>query len=444
VAFGATVYIARTLGAAGYGIVGVAAAVLLYFYYIADCGVEVLGVREIAADAGRVHGVAPAVLGVRLLVGAGLAGLLAIVGLLVLPQPDGAVLACYGLTLLAVGGNTRWVHLGLEQTRWAATARALGEATMLLLVLLLVHGTSDVARVPLAQFVGDALAALALAFWLGSRTRPIRVEWNWSVARPVLVAGWPLAANAILGLMVFNSDLIFLRIFHTPATVGQYAAAYTLISFLLNLGTTYGQSLLPTLTRQLGTGQERSLYDMAMAQVFAAGLPIAAGGALTAPLIIPLVFGPGYEPGVLALEILLWSIPIAFFRNVPQTALIAVGRQDQVLRITFWAAVLNLALNLGLIPRYGIPGAAIATLATELIRTVATLASAGRVGFPLTDPRRFWRVAVAGGTMAAALVVLHPATLSFALGVGVATYSLALAAVGGIRFHSGPRVELRL
>ena len=115
--------------------------------------------------------------------------------------PDGAVLACYGLTLLAVGGNTRWVHLGLEQARWAAIARAIGEATMLLLVLCLVHGTGDLARVPLAQFVGDGLAALAMAIWLGSRTRPIRVEWNWKVARPVLVAGWPLASISSLAAL---------------------------------------------------------------------------------------------------------------------------------------------------------------------------------------------------------------------------------------------------
>jgi O-antigen/teichoic acid export membrane protein len=422
----------------------VAAAVLLYFNYIADCGVEVLGVREIAADASRVHGVAPAVLGVRLLVGAGLAGLLAVVGLLVLPQPDGAVLACYGLTLLAVGGNTRWVHLGLEQARRAATARALGEATMLLLVLILVHGTSDVARVPLAQFVGDVLAALALAFWLGSRTRPIRVEWNWSVARPVLVAGWPLAANAILGLMVFNSDLIFLRIFHTPATVGHYAAAYTLISFLLNLGTTYGQSLLPTLTRQLGTGQEQSLYDMAMAQVFAAGLPIAAGGALVAPLLIPFVFGAGYQPAVLALQILLWSIPVAFFRNVPQTALIAVGRQDWVLRTTFWAALLNLALNLALIPRLGIVGAAGSTVVTELVRTAWAQWYARRVGFPFPPLGRFYRAALATVFMAIVLMALHSGSLWSAILIGVLAYVTGLTLLGGLRFGGSGKVALNL
>jgi O-antigen/teichoic acid export membrane protein len=58
ISFGATVYLARTLGASGYGIIAVAMAVMLYLTYLTDCGVEVLGVRRGrgCADADRETG----------------------------------------------------------------------------------------------------------------------------------------------------------------------------------------------------------------------------------------------------------------------------------------------------------------------------------------------------------------------------------------------------
>jgi O-antigen/teichoic acid export membrane protein len=145
-----------------------------------------------------------------------------------------------------------------------------------------------------------------------------------------------LVGNAVVGLLIYNSDLIFLRILRTPQEVGRYAAAYTLISFLLNLGVTYGQSLLPTLTRlRPMVVEQRQLYHSALAQVFAAALPLAAGGTLLASNILLLVFGPQFTTATPALIILLWSIPVAFFRNVPQTALISANRQELVFRTTF-------------------------------------------------------------------------------------------------------------
>ena len=66
VGFAGTVYVARRLGADAYGIVAVAAAVVLYFSHVADFSVEVLGARTIAADRGVIGKLVPALLGARL------------------------------------------------------------------------------------------------------------------------------------------------------------------------------------------------------------------------------------------------------------------------------------------------------------------------------------------------------------------------------------------
>ncbi|HEX6134065.1 MAG TPA: flippase [Longimicrobiales bacterium] len=437
IAFAGTIYIARTLGPEFYGIIGFATAVVLYFSRIADGGMEYfgLGIREIAEDHRRVESTAPDLMTARFVVSAVLVLFLFALGLL-LPQPDGSVVALYGLTLLMVGASTRWIHVGLERTRFVAIARALGEAVMVLLVILLVRGSGDIARVPLAQFVGDALAMLLM---FGALTRrgfrlPIRLDLN--VAKPFFRRAAPLVASALLGLMIYNCDLILLRFFRDTASVGYYAAGYALISFMLNLGVSYSQSLMPTFTR-LGNAErgQLGLYHTSLVHVYAVTLPIAAGGFLLAPQLLDLVFGQSYLSGTTALRILIWTIPLAMFREVALVVLVSGGRQRAVLRLTGWAAALNLVLNLVLIPPFGMIGAAGATLATELARTTTALVFARSDGFRVAAAARFWRPTIATLGMAALVLLADSPILWVGLGIGLLAYPATLAGLGGIRLR---------
>ncbi|MGH7658633.1 MAG: oligosaccharide flippase family protein, partial [Gemmatimonadales bacterium] len=310
--FGAMVYVARNLGAAMFGVVGVAAAVILYFNRIADGGLDLgLGVREIADDPGRVHTEVPTLLTARALVAGILALVIAVAGLLILPEPDGAVVAVTGLTLIAVGFGSRWVHLGLHRNRIPAMAMTAGQATAAVLMLALVHGPGDAARVPAAQFIGDSIAALLMLLALRRSGAKLPIGIDWRVIRPLLPRAGALVSSALLGLMIYNADFFFLRLMMGPAAVGYYTAAYTLVTFSLNLGTAYSMSLLPSLTRVGNeTAGRESLYHTSMAHVFAAGFPAAVGGSILGPLIVGLLFGSGYQDSALPFQILIWCIPL--------------------------------------------------------------------------------------------------------------------------------------
>ena len=433
------VYLARTLGADLYGIIAFSAAVLIYLSRIADGGIDLgLGVREMAADSQATIALAPAILTARLVISVVLALALGAIALVTLPHPDGAVLATFGLTLIPVAASTRWIHLGLERTRAVAAARAIGEALMVVLVFALVRGRNDLLAAPIAQFAGDSLAAALLLCWIAKRGVHLRVTFDWNDLRPLAARSWPLVGSALLGLLIYNSDFLFLRVFRDRAAVGLYAAAYTLVSFLLNMGAAYNMSLLPRLTKTSAVrADHHGLYHMATAHVFAVSLPIAVGGSLLAARIITLVFGGGYGPSAIALSILMWTIPVCLLRDVPVMTLLAWGREDRVLHLTAWAAAVGLALNLILIPSYGLIGAAIASVATESIRMVLALAAVRRFGFALTEVKRFLKPVVAGFVMAAVLVVASPPTIWMALALGTFAYVVCLSLLGGITFARG-------
>ena len=432
------------LGAEGYGVIGFATAVLLYLTRIADAGAELgLGVREIAARPEIADRLASSMIGFRLMLSITLTALTAALSIAFLPSPDDYVLAAYGLTLLAVGFSTRWVHLGLERSARVAIARVAGEATMLAVGLALVRSPADLVRVPLAQLAGDFLASVVLLIWLRRLGHRIGAAFDWELIRPILRRAVPLVASALLGLMIYNADFIFLRAMRGPADVGYYAAAYTLISFLINLGIAYSLSLLPTLTRLRSEPEhQRALYHTASAHVFAAALPVAIGGFLLASGIIALFFGPEYAAAVIALQILVWSIPLSLVRDVPIIALMASGREDRVLRTSGAAAASNLALNALLIPRYGIAGAAAATVITEGARLVLAIRFSTALGFGRTSVSRYWRSATAGALMAAAILAIPGRPLALAVPVGALVYLGALTLLGGIKFRGRELPEL--
>jgi O-antigen/teichoic acid export membrane protein len=446
IAFGATVYLARLLGAELYGIVVLALAVMLYLTCITDAGVDLLGVRDVADQPARLPELVRALLGARLLVAAALVGAMLLAGLLILPQPDGAILAIYAFLLLPFALNTRWVHIGLQRTGAAGLARVLAEGLAALLIVATVRGPGDLARAPLAQLIGEAAAALLLLRLIPGRIAALRPAVQPDALRALARRSWPLVAHTLLGLMIFNSDFFFLRAFHDSATVGLYAVAYTLVSFFLNLGGSYELSLLPAVTR-LGRDPlaRQALYGTAIVQAFSFAFPLAVGGALLAGPLVVLVFGAGYAPSAAPLTLLIWAVPVALFRNVAQTALIASGRQDRMLRTAAWAAGANLVLNALIIPIWGMLGAALATLSTEAVRTGLALFFAREAGLAPPGPIRLLRPFGAAAAMAAALWGMRAAGLPVlpAAALGGLVYFLMLLVSGGLTLVGG-RPALRV
>ncbi|MGQ0538020.1 MAG: oligosaccharide flippase family protein, partial [Gemmatimonadaceae bacterium] len=151
-AFVVTVYLARVLGPALFGSIAFATAVLLYLTQLADAGIELVGIPLVARSRQQVDDAVAPVMGARVLLAAALTALTLLVGLTLLPQPDGTLLALYALTLPLAAASTRWVHLGLERTGWVAAARLAGELLALALIVLLLRDASQVYYVPVAVF----------------------------------------------------------------------------------------------------------------------------------------------------------------------------------------------------------------------------------------------------------------------------------------------------
>ena len=433
-AFAATVYLARTLSPALFGIVGVAMGVMLYLSQIADGGIELVGIPMVARQRDDVASLAEPVLAVRFVLSLAMTVAVIVAGVTVMPQPDGAILASSALSLLFAGLSVRWIHLGLERANGVAVARTLGEVVALAAMLVLVRETGDVGRVPLAHFLGAGVTAFVMLLTL--QRSGVRLAWVWAPrkAAPVFQRSRHLVVFTLLGLLLFNFDLIYLRIRSGAEAAGYYAAAYTMISFAANLIVAFAHTVLPSLTRLEADRAGRSeLYQTVCAQAYALALPVGVGAWYVSGQIIEQVFGSAYLPGVVALQWLALSIPLATLRELPVVALIAGSREDALIRVNAFTAACNVALVLVTVPRYGLAGAAAATVATELVRLALAAHFARGVGYPVVPLRRLVKATVASAAMLAALLFFSPQALWTSIPLGAGVYGILMLLMRAVR-----------
>jgi len=443
-AFAVTMYAARVLGAEGFGVVAFATAAVLYFSRVVDAGIDFgLGVHEVASNPTQLPHVVPSIITLRLALAAACIILFGLGAWFALPSPEGEMVALYSLTLIPLALGTRWVLIGFQQAAPVAVVRAAGDLLALVIVLLTVRGMTDLRHMPLAQLTGDGMACVGFAWLLRRVGLRFGLGWRRAEIRRLVRRAIPLVGSTVLGLVVFNADLFFLRLYRNAETVGLYAAAYTAISFLLNLGVTYSMSLLPSLTRlSVEPARERQLYLASFAKVLALALPIAAGGAaLSRPLMMTL-FGAPFVSGAPILAVLLGSMVISVARDVSVVALMARRREDLLLHTVWASAAASIVLNILLVPSMGMMGAAVATVLTEFVRMLLAVGFAGRLGFPFPPLMRAWRPAVATAAMVGALLALPGASPWVEVPVGAVCYGVVLALVGGLRLNRAQGIQL--
>lgn len=445
-AFGATLIVARRLGPGLYGIVGVAAGIMLYLTQLADFGVELSGVPVVARARQNLTSLVSATLTGRLLIALAVTTAVVLLGTLVAPQPDGAILALYAMSLPFVALGVRWVFVGLQRTWWVAGARIGGELTALVLVLALVDGAEDLAVVPIATLLGAVVVAATMLLALRrSGVSPV-VSADWSASRELFERGPHLVGFTLLGLVLFNADLIYLRFVTGEQAAGYYAAAYSFVAFSSNLAVAWAHGTMPAMAapEQTVAGRD-AVYSRAVLLAFATSLPVAVGGVAVATPLVHFVFGPEFEPAGIALMWLLPAIPLAAIREVVTAALITTPHGERrLVAINATSAVFNLLLLIPIVTKYGMIGAAIVTVLTELLRLALASLAARRAGFATVSWSRFARPAIAVIAMAAGLLPLRGVSFLVQIAVGAALYTAGLLALGLLRLGADRRVRVQL
>ena len=297
-----------------------------------------------------------------------------------------------GIAVLAAGGGLLAV----------AAVFAFGSALQVVLATILVH-----------RFVPLARAPLGPAAW-----------------RAITRRSFPFAAQDVFTVLLFRLDTVLLSLIATEAAVGRYGAAYRLldatlfISWSLNgafaaMYVYLGRDTEPTLGGVYGRSLKFGLILL---------VPIAVTLGILAEPICVAFFGQEFRSAAPALRLLAPVVVLLGLVTLSTTMIVSRRPPGVVARMTAVMVVVNIALNVALIPPYEDRGAALAMLATELPLAAIVLILAHRAAGGVDWARTAVAPVVAGAVMAAPMVVLSALPV-VALVAGAVTYMAALIAL---------------
>lgn len=241
----------------------------------------------------------------------------------------------------------------------------------------------------------------------------------------------------LLGLfetLNFQADTFIISMLLTEADLGYYGASQTILGGVLMIPAAVRMALYPLMAR-LGSGNGdklRYLYRKSSQYTLILGLPMAAGITILAEPIINLLFGPDFGPAVPALQISIWSIVFALV-NVPNARLMLVaGKQTPASWLRAVGMVASVGLNLLLVPRLGINGAAVARVLATAIFFFSLFIYVQR--YLLREPLLplFIRPALAAGIMSVVVWYLRDSFLLIPVAAGMVTYGIFLILFGGL------------
>jgi len=435
--FVAIAYLARVLGVEMFGVVVFAAVVATYFLLLVDAGLDLLAMREIARQESSVESVVASVFASRLGLAMIAVVLLSAVAPWLAPSPVGlTIILAYSLTFLSFASNLKFGFQALEQNGLVAASLVLSQAVYLGSIVSYVNGPGDALKVPVLLFGSELIAAGFLLFQYRRQGFRIWLPRSRDLSWTLLREAFPLASTRAVRALSVNFDLLLLGVVDTPWKLGLYGAISRIILFLRELGDLYYIPMFPGLSRVAKEGADHfvNLWRAGLRHAAVIIFPVAVGGCLTAPELLSFVFGPEYAAGATALCLLLAAMVFVMLTGAYRLSLVAYGQQRILFRVMATGAVLNIGMNLILIPRYSIGGAAFSALASEtVIFVLAWMAVAKLVPLMLWSP--LIRPALAAGGMAVVLWLLPAWSFLITVVIAAGSYVVLIFLIGAVQFR---------
>lgn len=252
--------------------------------------------------------------------------------------------------------------------------------------------------------------------------------------REVAIAVGPYGLSGLFAMLAIRLDVFLVASLGSVTMVGQYNAAFRFIDLGVAVMVTVLMPLLTVFAHLVATNRSALVSTFqAMLRFIAMWCTVLAVVAPTvSPLIVRVLYGEAFAPTAPVLDLLAWKFEIAFCNLLCFALLMTVAS----IRFTWWntlqALLLNLALNVLMIPSLGIVGSGIASIASELSQTAVDVWFLARAMGNIFDLLWWRRLAVA--TVAAAVVVHLPLEVDplWLLLPGLAVFGGVMQVTGGL------------
>ena len=276
--------------------------------------------------------------------------------------------------------------------------------------------------------LGILLVLTVRTFWVP------RLTFDRGLQRRMLGESWPLMVNNLLSMAFFKADVILLKAIDGDVALGLYSSvAYKVIDAINIIPISFTVALFPLISRYADTSRESMLraYRLAVRMLVIVALPLALALTALAYPLATVIGGSGYMPdSAIALQLMIWSIPLGFVNSVTHYVLIALGRQRALMATFAVGVTFTILANATAIPVWGYRASAVIHIFSELVLLVAFYVLLRRDLASVAWPMLLWRPALAGAFMGAVGWLLYDVNKLLATVAALAVYAGVLWASG--------------
>jgi O-antigen/teichoic acid export membrane protein len=377
------IFSARYLGPELFGLLTFALAFTGIFGLVLDLGLNNLATREVARDHSRANKYLSNITIIKVFLAVITSGLIA-VSVYSLGYTGETIAVIYLLTLstifTAFTASFYAIFQSFEKMEYQSIGAILSSFLLLTGAVILIARSAGVVAFASIYLISNAIV-LGYSFFICVRKFHLfKVEIDWDFWRPTIKQALPFGLSGVFVTIYFWIDSLMLSLIQGNQAVGWYNAGYRLVFSLLFIPAVFNAAVFPAMSRFYISSQNslQLMWKKYLRLMLILGIPIAVGTTLLAERIILLIFGEGYAPSVAVLQLLIWSL-VFIFANAPFFRLFeSTNKQIVVTKITGLMVIVNVAINLVLIPRFSYVGASVAILITEFIVVVFAFVLAER------------------------------------------------------------------
>lgn len=363
------IYLARTLLPEAFGYLSYAFTIVFFLVNFVDLGLSTFGVREIAKERTRASAYVSEIVSFRLIIACILSVIfiVAVYSWIGFAAKARILLLESALIFFICALATEWAFQGIERMHWVFISLAATSTLQLGLALLFVKAPQDAWKAPLIYFI----AAMPIAVIY---LRRFKFEVKIGIA-DINSMGAYLSSSIIIWAIVlfaqvYNSiDIFMLGFFRSFEEVGYYTIARRAVGAATMLAVFLANALLPRLSASFGNDMARfrdatrRFLALSAGLTFFVFLPVL----FFAKQLILVTVGSAYLAVAAPFKIMILGLIMVVFNMPYSTGLLAAGMEKQILKQTAFCAFLSVALNLVLISRFGMTGAAATFFIVEAV-----------------------------------------------------------------------------
>ena len=200
-----------------------------------------------------------------------------------------------------------------------------------------------------------------------------RISFSSQVGKRMFASSKYYIVSSLMVTIFAQTDKIMLKLMIDESSVGFYTAAVTCAGMTAFVFTAIIDSFRPVIFEHKKNNDEAG-YEKNIERLYCIVIYLALAQSVVmtilAKYIIRILYGTAYTDSILALQIIVWYTTFSYMGAIRNVWILGENKQKYLWILNLGGAVLNIVLNLALIPLWGIYGAAVASLITQIFTNI--------------------------------------------------------------------------